>query len=135
MKHPTLYQLNTRILLNELGRSLGRPASLNDVSDAFLDQIAARGFAWVWPLGVWQTGPAGREISRTRPSLRDAFAHDLPDWQRNLLVDPQTSGGLLVSCAADRAQTILGTIQQAGYNAARIIGHTESGSPEVRVTA
>jgi hypothetical protein len=81
MKHPLLYQLNTRILLGELGRSLGRPATLNDVSDAFIDQIAARGFAWVWPLGVWQTGPAGREISRTRPSLRDGYGHDLPDWR------------------------------------------------------
>jgi selenide,water dikinase len=61
--------------------------------------------------------------------------HGLPDWQRSLLVDPQTSGGLLVSCAAERAQAILAKIQQAGYSAARIIGHTESGPAEVRVTA
>ena len=27
----------------------------------------------------------------------------LPEWRRHLLTDPQTSGGLLVSCAADRA--------------------------------
>lgn len=58
-----------------------------------------------------------------------------PDWQRSLLVDPQTSGGLLISCAADRAQEILATIQQAGYSAARIVGHTEAGPGEVRVTA
>ena len=81
MRYPSLYQINTRILLGELGRSLGRPATLDDFSDAFLDQIAVRGFEWVWPLGVWQTGPAGREISRTRPSLRDSYAHDLPDWR------------------------------------------------------
>jgi hypothetical protein len=81
MKHPTLYQFNTRVLLGELGRSLGRPATLADFPDAFLDKIAERGFEWVWPLGVWQTGPAGREISRTRPSLRDSYAHDLPDWR------------------------------------------------------
>jgi hypothetical protein len=86
MKHPALYQVNTRILLGELGRSLGRPATLNDVPDAFIDQIAARGFEWVWPLGVWQTGPAGREISRTRPSLRDSYAHDLPDWREEDVV-------------------------------------------------
>jgi len=59
----------------------------------------------------------------------------LPDWQRNLLVDPQTSGGLLVSCAADHAQAILETIQRAGYAAARIVGHTEEGPAEVRVIA
>jgi hypothetical protein len=81
MRHPTLYQFFTRMLLGELGRSLGRPAKLDDFPDVFLDQIAARGFEWVWPLGVWQTGAAGREISRTRPSLRDGYGHDLPDWR------------------------------------------------------
>jgi glycosidase len=86
MRHPTLYQFFTRILLGEIGRSLGRAATLADLPDAFLDQIAARGFEWVWPLGMWQTGPAGREISRTRPSLRDGYAHDLPDWREDDVV-------------------------------------------------
>jgi hypothetical protein len=81
MRHPTLYQLNTRVLLGELGRSLRRPATLDDFSDGFLEGVAARGFEWVWPLGVWQTGPAAREISRTRGSLRESYAHDLPDWR------------------------------------------------------
>jgi hypothetical protein len=81
VRHPMLYQLNTRVLLGELGRRLGRRAMLDDFADALLDQIAARGFQWVWPLGVWQTGPAGREISRTRPSLRDDYTKDLPDWR------------------------------------------------------
>lgn len=58
----------------------------------------------------------------------------LPDWQRNLLVDPQTSGGLLISCAADKATAILETIQRAGYASARVVGHTEAGPPRVRVT-
>lgn len=57
----------------------------------------------------------------------------LPDWQRNLLVDPQTSGGLLISCDADRAHAILETIHGAEYNAARIIGYTEAGQPKVRI--
>jgi hypothetical protein len=81
MRHPSLYQLNTRVLLGELGRTLGRKASLDDFPDKFLDEVAARGFEWVWPLGVWQLGPAAREISRTRPSLRESYAHDLPDWR------------------------------------------------------
>jgi selenide, water dikinase len=57
----------------------------------------------------------------------------LPEWQRHLLTDPQTSGGLLVSCAPDRADAILKTITAAGYPAARLIGHVEQGAPEVRV--
>jgi selenide,water dikinase len=59
----------------------------------------------------------------------------LPDWRRHLLTDPQTSGGLLVSCAAGKAEAILETIKAAGYPAARIIGRTEAGPPEIRVEA
>ncbi len=59
----------------------------------------------------------------------------LPDWQRHLLTDPQTSGGLLVACAPERAGAILQTITAAGYPAARIIGRVEAGAPEVWVAA
>jgi len=54
-------------------------------------------------------------------------------WQRQLLTDPQTSGGLLVACAADRAEHILGRIVEAGYRSARIVGHAEAGPAQVRV--
>jgi selenide,water dikinase len=55
-------------------------------------------------------------------------------WQRQLLTDPQTSGGLLVACAPDRAERILGRIVEAGYPSARIVGHAEAGSAQVKVT-
>jgi selenide,water dikinase len=57
----------------------------------------------------------------------------LPDWRRHLLTDPQTSGGLLVSCAPARADAILQSIVEAGYPAARRIGRTELAAPAVRV--
>jgi selenide,water dikinase len=59
----------------------------------------------------------------------------LPDWQRHLLTDPQTSGGLLVSCAPDRAEAIVQMIVAAGYPAARVIGRIEAGAPGVRIEA
>lgn len=58
---------------------------------------------------------------------------DLPDWRRHLLTDPQTSGGLLVACAADQAEAIVRSIKSAGYPAACIIGHAEAGDSQVRV--
>jgi hypothetical protein len=73
--HPSLYEVNTRILLNELGP--GR--TLTDVPDAMLDRWAALGFDWVWLLGVWQTGPAGRAVSRSRADWRADFLKVLPD--------------------------------------------------------
>src|SRR4029079_13092088 len=77
--YPSLYQVNTRVWLTELSRPLGRPATLDDVPDASLDSIASRGFDWVWFLSVWQTGPAGRRVSRENPEWRMEFADTLPD--------------------------------------------------------
>ncbi len=51
----------------------------------------------------------------------------LPDWQRVLLTDPQTSGGLLVACAPDVAGEVLAQIRTAGYPLAAIIGSVEQG--------
>lgn len=78
-RHPLLYQVNTRVALRELGRDLGRRATLDDVPDAFLDEVLARGFDWLWLLGVWRTGPAARAVSRARPDWREGFVRDLPD--------------------------------------------------------
>jgi len=58
---------------------------------------------------------------------------DMPEWKRHLLSDPQTSGGLLVSCAAECAASILQTIKAGGFTAARIIGRTEAGKPSIEV--
>ena len=78
-RYPALYQINTRVWLNELARQLGRPATLDDIPDADLDRFAAQGFDWVWLLSVWQTGLAGQHISRTNPDWRVGFEHTLPD--------------------------------------------------------
>lgn len=59
----------------------------------------------------------------------------LPEWRRHLLTDPQTSGGLLVAVAPERAEAVLQMIADAGYPAARIIGRTEAGTPGIRVEA
>ena len=69
-RHPSLYQINTRVWLTALARSLGRPATLDDIPDAELDGLAGMGFDWIWFLSVWQTGPAGQRVSRTNPEWR-----------------------------------------------------------------
>jgi hypothetical protein len=79
VQHPLLYQVNTRVLLGELGRSLGRPATLDDWPDAMLDAAAERGFHWLWLLGVWRTGTAAVAVSRRDPGVRAALLETLPD--------------------------------------------------------
>jgi len=77
--YPSLYQINTRVWLTDLSRSIGRAATLDDIPDAELDRVAEMGFDWVWFLSVWQTGSLGRQVSLTNPEWREEFRHTLPD--------------------------------------------------------
>ena len=53
--------------------------------------------------------------------------------QRALLTDPQTSGGLLVSCAPDSVDAVLALFAREGFGEAAAIGRMEAGAPRVRV--
>lgn len=85
-RHPSLYEVNTRIWLGELSRKLGRPATLDDTPDADLDALAALGFDWLWPLGIWQTGPTGRAVAWADPDLQRAYRALLPDFTESDVV-------------------------------------------------
>ncbi|MGF1614414.1 MAG: alpha-amylase family glycosyl hydrolase [Gammaproteobacteria bacterium] len=78
-KYPSLYQINTREWLTELSQDLGRPATLDDISDAELDRLADMGFDWIWFLSVWTTGEKGRKVSLENPEWRHEFEQTLRD--------------------------------------------------------
>ena len=80
-QNPSLYQVNTRIWLQELSTSLKRKAILTDISDQQLDELADAGFDWIWFLGVWQTGPAGRKVSREQVQWQAEYHELLPDYR------------------------------------------------------
>ena len=67
----------------------------------------------------------------------DSYGRDItlpqgtPDWQRLLLTDPQTSGGLLIACAPAAADRLLRQVRAAGYPLASRIGEASAGSPGV----
>jgi selenide,water dikinase len=63
----------------------------------------------------------GREVQ-----LPAGFA----DWQRKLITDPQTSGGLLVACAAGAVAEVL----KAFGGEAKEIGRLVAGAPTLRIT-
>ena len=80
MPHPPLlYEINLRAALTAIGARLGRRASLDDLPDERLDRLEADGFGWLWLLGAWRTGPAGRTIARSFPQLQPAYRHALAD--------------------------------------------------------
>jgi hypothetical protein len=82
-RYPALYQVNTRVRLTELGRALGRRATLDDIPDADLDRLVERGFDWLWLLSVWRTGVAGMRVSREHREWRREFEATLPDLRED----------------------------------------------------
>ncbi len=79
MRHPALFEINARTWLQRLSVEAGKPVTLADVTDATLDDIARRGFDWIWLMGVWRTGPASRAASRSMPAWRAEFQAVLAD--------------------------------------------------------
>ena len=78
-RSPLLYQINTRAWLRELAEKLGRPATLDDIPDHEWEDLAKSGFDWIWLLGVWQTGAAGKFVSRSNSEWRREYQETLPD--------------------------------------------------------
>ena len=58
---------------------------------------------------------------------------DLAEWRRDILCDPQTSGGLLIAAAPDAAASVLALASEAGFAEARVVGRLTSGPPGLEV--
>lgn len=58
---------------------------------------------------------------------------EFAEWRRDLLCDPQTSGGLLIAVAPDSAEALVAQARSAGFGATRIVGRLREGAPGVRI--
>ncbi|PKO55091.1 MAG: selenide, water dikinase SelD [Betaproteobacteria bacterium HGW-Betaproteobacteria-21] len=63
-----------------------------------------------------------------------SMADNAPEWQRKVVTDPQTSGGLLIACAPDAVDSVLQTIQTVQGNPGVVIGRMEQGQAQLRVS-
>jgi selenide, water dikinase len=81
----------------------------------------------------YRTGAAGRNWT----SYGDEVTLDagLEAWQRDLLCDPQTSGGLLVAVSPGDSRTVLDRIRSAGFHQAAVIGELQPGRPHIETGA
>ncbi len=77
------------------------------------------------------TGASGRNHAAYGRDL--ALDATIGDAERALLTDPQTSGGLLVACAADAVADVLGVFAAEGFDRATEIGAIAAGPPVVTV--
>jgi selenide,water dikinase len=65
-------------------------------------------------------GGSRRNLEAVSPLLR--WAPSLNDVDQLLLADAQTSGGLLIAVARDRAEELVGLLQSGGALASAIVG-------------
>lgn len=81
----------------------------------------------------YNTGAAGRNWQSFGQDA--TLPEGLPGWRKNLLTDPQTSGGLMLTCAPEATEKILAVFQDNGFADATVIGQVQDGDPHVTVKA
>ena len=79
----------------------------------------------------YRTGASGRNWDSY--GAEADLGPGIQPWQRDLLTDPQTSGGLLVSVAPEAAEDALALAHASGFADAAIIGQMQKGEPRIRV--
>jgi selenide,water dikinase len=77
------------------------------------------------------TGASGRNWAGYGHEV--TLAPALEPAAQALLTDPQTSGGLLVACAPDSVDTVLGLFRSQGFARADVIGSVVAGAAQVSV--
>ena len=111
----------------ELARGARLVARLDWAKVPLLDgarALAERGFV---------TGASGRNWAGYGRDVK--LGAGIGELERALLTDPQTSGGLLVSCAPEAAESVLAAFIAAGFGSATCIGRVRAGAanPRIRV--
>ena len=74
------------------------------------------------------------ERNWTSVAAQVALPPGMADWQKNLLTDPQTSGGLLVACDKASAGRVLEIFKAQGFKYACEIGALAAGTATISVT-
>ncbi|WP_340644961.1 selenide, water dikinase SelD [Phenylobacterium sp.] len=111
----------------ELCRGAGLTAEVFADGPAMLEGVEALAMADV------RTGAAVRNWSSYGGSV--VLPSGLEPWRKDLLCDPQTSGGLLIAVSAAEADGLLAKLSAQGFPASRVVGRLMRGPPEIRVVS
>lgn len=96
------------------------------------DQIPMIDIALQLAKDGYATGAAARNWASYQHDVM--LAAEIADWQRMLLCDPQTSGGLLISCAPESAADVLAAFKADGFSHAVVIGTMHTGIAQIKVS-
>jgi selenide,water dikinase len=86
------------------------------------------------PLAQQGIGPGAIDRNLASYGHEVDFAPELKVWQRRILADAQTSGGLLVAVAPAGVDAVLSAFRNAGFAQAAVFGQMKRGSPRVGVS-
>jgi selenide,water dikinase len=89
------------------------------------DQLPLIDEAQHWARQGTATGASARNWAGYGSEVR--LPAGVSDWQRTLITDPQTSGGLLIACAADTEAEVLAEFRKQGFASACRIGQMVAG--------
>jgi len=89
------------------------------------DQLPIIDEALAWAREGTRTGATERNWTGYGSEIR--LREGAPDWQRALITDPQTSGGLLVACSVEAEAAVLAEFAKQGFAAACRIGQMVAG--------
>jgi selenide,water dikinase len=78
-------------------------------------------------------GPGAIERNQASFGHDIDYAASLIEWKRRILVDPQTSGGLLAAVAPEKADAVLAMFHEAGFGYASVVGRLHQGPARVSV--
>ncbi|SAL05867.1 selenophosphate synthetase [Caballeronia arationis] len=110
----------------ELARGAGLTARIRYADLPWLPGVQAFAKAGVY------TGASGRNWGAYGAAI--GLSSSLDDVARVLLTDPQTSGGLLVSCAPETVDEVLAIFRADGFAEAAVIGEMTDGASRVEVS-
>ena len=145
--------VDSATMLNRAGAELGARADVHALTDVTGFGILGHGLEMARASGLRLVIEAdalpllagveafARKGLRTGAAVRNwaGYGHEvtLPEgfaeWRRDILSDPQTSGGLLIACAPEAAAGICADLRAGGYPLAGIIGRAEAGAAGITV--
>ncbi len=145
--------INSTTKLNKPGKDLANIKEVNSLTDVtgfgllghsreiafgskkrirlFLNEIpflpntknyAAKGFGTAAAISNWETYKFDIELNK-----------ELTEVEKNLICDPQTSGGLLVSCNSSVTKKVLTIFQNHGFKDSKVIGEIIEGKSKIEI--
>jgi selenide, water dikinase len=108
----------------EMCRGAGLSAEIRAEGPVLLAGVEALSQAGV------RTGASGRNWASYGEAVH--LPDDFPEWRRDILCDPQTSGGLLIALDESAVPQVTARLSELGAQAA-VVGRMVEGVPSVRV--